>query len=136
MDFYGSVDATKKTGEISLRPFVYIKTNLCPFITEKAWSRQPDWVSQRLLEACSLDHLEALQKALGESIDLWIGHSAIEGTRWVWPTFAKFLARHSVKEWLLTFNINPQSHLWFEGSLRKKNQKRPWLYAWYGPEKC
>ena len=95
-------------------------TNFCPFITMTEWAKQPRGVSERLLQECeAYEHLDELYDALGASIDLWIGHSALGGTHWVWPAFSSFVQTHSINEWLLTFNISPRSHLWFEGYFRE-----------------
>ena len=135
LEFYGSPEATRKTGPIFRGGFLYVMTNLCPFITAERWGRQSDDLSRQILDfSRPFAHLDDLYDALGESIDLWIGHSAMPGTRWVWPEFAAFVRRRGIREWLLTFNIQGMSDRWFEGTLRTKTQPRPWLYDWYGPE--
>jgi hypothetical protein len=65
-------------------------------------------------------------------VDLWIGHSAIAGTRWVWPAFSSFVQRRHITEWLLTFNISPMSRLSFNGHFRQPSNPR---FPWYGPQK-
>ena len=141
MCFYGSNEATTRAGLTSLDAgeltdrFILIITNIFPFITQKKWKDQAGSTH----EACedlirsypSETHLDDLFHTLGESIDLWIGHSAILGTKWVWPKFSDFLQRHAIQEWLLSGNINPQSHLWFNKDFRRKQHR---LLSWYGPE--
>src|SRR5580700_1794982 len=133
MGFYGSPDATSRIGPIAKDCFILVMTNICPFITMTEWARQPDHISKRLVEESNGHrHLDDLYDALGGSIDLWIGHSALGGTRWVWPAFASFVHRRGIREWLLTPNISPRSHLWFERTFRERHHR---LFPWYGPEK-
>jgi hypothetical protein len=133
MGFYGSSDATSRTGHVSKFGFILIMTNVCPFITTTEWAKQPARTSERLLEECrSFGHLDDLDDALGQSIDLWIGHSALKGTKWVWPAFSSFVQRRGITEWMLTANISPRSHLWFEGIFRRPEHR---LFPWYGPKK-
>ncbi len=127
---YGASDATRKTAGFR-DGFILIMTNICPFITVKSWQKQPAAISERLLAESGSGHLDELFEILGERIDLWIGHSSIHGTRWVWPEFASFVRRHDIREWLLTANISGRSHLWFERDFRKPNHR---LFPWYGPE--
>lgn len=132
LGFYGSPNAMHGIADALQGRFILVMTNVCPFITTIRWGKQPPKVSAQLLEMCrGYDLLDRLHDALGASIDLWIGHSALLGTRWVWPTFASFVKRREIKQWLLTFNINPQSHLWFERTFRKPTHR---LFPWYGPE--
>lgn len=134
LEFYGSPDATAKTGPLTKGAFILIMTNLCPFITMTEWAKQPRSVSARLLQECSAyDHMDDLYDLLGADVDLWIGHSAIGGTHWVWPAFASFVRRRGIQEWLLTFNISPRSHRWFEDYFRRPDNPR---YPWYGPRKA
>jgi hypothetical protein len=133
MGFYGSPNAITKTGLIANGGFILIMTNICPFITMTEWAKEPQHVSKRLVqESKAYRHLDDLYDALGGSIDLWIGHSALGGTQWVWPAFSSFVRRRGIKEWLLTANISPRSHLWFEGAFRERRHR---LFPWYGPEK-
>jgi hypothetical protein len=134
LEFYGSAHATTKTGPLTKGAFILIMTNVCPFITMREWAKQPRYVSERLLQECSTyKHLDDLYDLLGANIDLWIGHSALGGTRWVWPAFASFVQMRSIQEWLLTFNISPRSHRWFEDYFRQPDNPR---YPWYRPEKA
>jgi hypothetical protein len=134
MRFYGSPDATKRVGAIAKGTFILILTNVCPLITMAEWKKQPTHISERLMRECApYRHLDNLYEALGDKIDLWIGHSALGGTRWVWPEFSHFVQRHHISEWLLTANISPRSHLWFERAFRNPKNR---LFPWYGPEKA
>jgi hypothetical protein len=132
---YGVPNATSRSGLTAaaveeVGPFILMMTNVTPFITQKRWQDQV----KETPEACAAlandkqTHLDALFQKLGDSIDLWIGHSAIEGTRWVWPHFANFVQRHRIEEWLLCGNINAQAHLWHDGAFRKPSHR---LYEWY-----
>ena len=69
---------------------------------------------------------------IGEVVDLWIGHSAITGKEWVWPSFLDFVQQKNIAHWLLTLNINSQAHLSFDGTFRRKNNP---LFPLFGPEK-
>lgn len=132
--FYGSTDATRKlSGVAEGEPFLLIMTNVCPFVTTMQWAKQPKSVSERLLEISGqYATVEHLYDALGSMVDLWIGHSAVSGTRWVWPDFSSFIRRNRITEWLLTFNISPMSRLWFDGAFRQPGNPR---FPWYGPQK-
>ena len=133
MEFYGSPKATSRTGAVKKGDFILVMTNICPFITMTEWAKQPQHVLERLVGECSAyRHLDDLYDTLGGTIDLWIGHSALPGTRWVWPAFSSFVRRRGIEEWLLTANISPRSHLWFEGAFRKAHHP---LYPWYGPSR-
>ena len=134
MRFYGAPDATRKIGATANQePLHLIMTNLCPFITTMQWAKQPKEVSRRLLEISNrYATIERLYDAIGSRVDLWIGHSAVFGTHWVWPTFSSFVQRNRIAEWLLTFNISPMSRLWFDVAFRKPENPR---YPWYGPQK-
>lgn len=133
---YGAMDATKLLGmaattPAAIVPFHLIMTNVSPFITLKPWQEQARRTPQAcrtLVDCYSSRHLDAMFERLGDSIDLWMGHSAIAGTQWVWPPFADFVKRQGVKEWLLCGNLNPQAHLWHDGSFRKPTHP---LYPWY-----
>jgi hypothetical protein len=131
MKYYGADDATARIGAVSKGGFILIMTNLCPLITTSEWAKQPPAISESLLQACAeFSHLDDLHDALGESIDLWIGHSALGGTRWVWPAFAAFVRRRGIDQWLLTQNLSPRSHRWFEDYFRRPKHR---LFPWYGP---
>jgi hypothetical protein len=89
--------------------FILVMTNLCPFITTIRWGK----LAQDNPEACRyvLDtwpntrYLNDLFIAFGGSVDLWIGHSSIYGTDWVFPDFLKLMTRWSVRNWMLTPNL-------------------------------
>lgn len=61
--------------------------------------------------------MNALYRRLAADVDLWIAHSAIYATNWVWPYFAGFSQASGIEEWLLTPNISAQTSLniarWF-----------------------
>jgi hypothetical protein len=111
-------------------------TNLCPFISELEWQAQ----AKKTPTACrelvgswpNEDYLDDLYDRIGGSVDLWIGHSAIRGTEWVWPGFSAFVKRHGVKDWLLTPNISPRAHLYLDGSFRVRTNP---FFSLFGPEK-
>jgi hypothetical protein len=136
LNIYGSPGALGRLGVTAtdpdeIPPCHLIMTNVSPFITLHQWQDQ----TRRTPEACrtlvddySAQHLDALFACLGDSIDLWMGHSAIDGTQWVWPTFAEFVKRNRIAEWLLCGNLNPQAHLWHDGAFRKSSHR---LYNWY-----
>jgi hypothetical protein len=132
MGYYGSADAlSKMPAQVQDGHFILIMTNVCPFITTKRWGKQRADVSRRLLQSGQrYSTLDRLYVTLGPSVDLWIGHSALGGTEWVWRAFASFIERNAIKEWLLTFNMSPQAHLWFERTYRAPKHR---LFPWYGP---
>jgi hypothetical protein len=76
------------------------------------------------------EYLNELFDRLGESIDLWIGHSAVEGTV-VWPRFSKFVRAHGIWKWLFAPNINVLAVANFNGHFRKRSNKR---FELFGPE--
>lgn len=85
----------------TIGPCHLIMTNVSPFVTLKPWQEQV----RRTPEACDAlingyakHHLEDLFDRLGESVDLWMGHSAIAGTQWVWPAFADLVERYRIRE--------------------------------------
>ena len=133
---YGARNATAQSGLTSVTPdevglFALMMTNVTPFITQNAWQRQvrqTPAACKALTSAEGGEHLDDLFERLGDSIDLWIGHSAIAGTEWVWPHFADFVRRHGIKSWLLCGNINAQAHLWHDRAFRKPLHR---LYSWY-----
>jgi hypothetical protein len=108
-------------------------TNVSPFITKEQWKFQ----AKLTPNACesitrTVAHLDSLYEVLGSRIDLWIGHSANEGTKWVWPHFSRFVKNHRIEHWMLTGNISPQSHLAFDGHYRKAKNPR---FPWFAPER-
>ncbi|MGA8574336.1 MAG: hypothetical protein WB609_01455 [Candidatus Cybelea sp.] len=133
---YGSPDATGRSGMTSIAPDAIapchlIMTNVSPFITLMQWqehARRTPEACKALITSYAGGHLDELFDRLGNSIDLWMGHSAIAGTRWVWPHFADFVKRKSIGEWLLCGNLNPQAHLWHGRAFRKPSHR---LYEWY-----
>lgn len=140
---YGSVNATDKCQllatnyeELKDEGFLLIMTNLCPFVTIDNWNETPDpkgSLRKALLKEFPMQpYLEELFDQLGEDVDLWIGHSAIDGTEWVWPSFLDFVQQKNIASWLLTLNINPRGHLSFDGAFRRRNNPR---FPLFGPEK-
>ena len=127
---YASADAGDVHG-----PFLLIMTNVTPFITWEYWQNQveftPDACSTLVNEGTSTQHLDALANEL--NVDLWIGHSAIGGTRWVWQRFAELVKQHNLRRWLLTCNISGKTHLHIRTfSLKKKDGSQHRLHPWYG----
>lgn len=104
--------------------FILLMTNLSPFITKLKWQEQikktpvacryilDTWPNRR--------YLDDLFCAIGTSAALWIGHSSIYGTEWVWPDFLKLMACWNVKNWILTPNLNGMAaELHFKGAFAK-----------------
>ncbi len=139
---YGSASATKDSGLLSHDAsdlkgrFILVMTNLCPYITLSEWQKQ----TKRTPVECQTivnqwprdEYMDDLYRRIGPSVDLWIGHSAIYGTKWVWPSFSAFVIRNKVKNWLLTPNISPRAHLYLDGAFRDKQNP---LYSLFGPER-
>jgi hypothetical protein len=141
LGFYGSKNVTEPIGLTSSDPkaikdhFILVMTNVLPFITQDKWQdqvRRTPNACERLVRLSSAGHLDDLLSALGSSIDLWIGHSSIHGTAWVWPTFAEFVQRTNIQQWLLTGNISGLAHRYFDDEFRKRAHQ---LFSWYGPER-
>jgi hypothetical protein len=139
---YGATTATRDsglTGDVAADfqdGFILVMTNLCPFITQFEWQRQ---VKRTPLECHNVvnewpreQYLDDLYQTIGESVDLWIGHSAIYGTDWVWPKFLAFTQRNNVANWLLTPNISPRAHLYLDRAFRTKHNP---LFPLFGPER-
>jgi hypothetical protein len=147
---YGSTNATERAeltatdaSEID-DTFILIMTNVCPLITRKPWQEQlrdarragRGALCERLVRDGSAEHVDALFKTLGHCIDLWVGHSAITGspkpsTQWVWPAFADFVARNSIRDWLLSPNISRWAQIsHFNRVFRERDNP---LYDWFGP---
>jgi hypothetical protein len=108
---FGSPSATAGISD----DFILVMTNRCPFITRLKWQRQ---VAETPLDCKALlntwpnnEYLDQLFAQVGEAVDLWIGHSAIDGTKWVFPFFRDLVTRHNTKTWLVTPNINSQTPL-------------------------
>lgn len=102
--------------------FLLIMTNRCPFITALKWQEQvrktPMLCCSTLSRYPNTDYFDNLVDYFGRAIDLWIGHSSIYGTRWVWPYFMTFVKRHSIQNWLLSPNISPLAHLYLDVTFR------------------
>ena len=120
---YGSANATDTSQLLApdaqniKQSFILIMTNFCPFITRKKWSEINNVDVQNALLATynNSQYLDDLFRAIGADVDLWIGHSAIYGTDWVWPKFNEFVNHNGIEHWLLTPNLNPQAHLYIQG---------------------
>ena len=115
-------------------PFLLVMTNVTPFITWKYWQDQvkitPEACDALVNEGTGTTHLDALTKEL--DVDLWIGHSAIGGTQWVWPTFAKLVQHHNLRRWLLTCNVSGKTQLHIRTfNLKQKDGSRHRLHPWY-----
>jgi len=105
--------------------FILLMTNLSPFITKSKWQdqvKQTPKACRYILETWpNTRYLDDLFLAFGESIDLWIGHSSIHGTDWVWPDFLKLMMRWNAKNWLLTPNLSAMAaNLHFKGQFTKE----------------
>jgi hypothetical protein len=89
--------------------FILLMTNLSPFITTAQWSKHANthpWACRALLGAWpSHLHVSRLLRFLSKRVDLWVGHSSIYGTDWVWPEFSSYKA-FRLQSWLLTGNIS------------------------------
>lgn len=141
---YAARNATRRScltstdGHLLKDKFHLIVTNWCPFITRLMWQKQvsetPDGCCILLRDWSSENYLNGLHEDIGASVDLWIGHAAMEGTRWVWPRFMDFVHRHQINEWLLTPNISGVASANFNGNFRKRTQKNK-LFALFGPER-
>lgn len=136
LQVYGAPNAMRRLGMTAttpdaIEPCHLIMTNVSPFITLKQWqdqTRRNPHACKSLIDDYPTQHLDGLFERLGDSIDLWMGHSAIGGTPWVWPPFASFIQRHNIEEWLLCGNLNPQAHLWHDRAFKKPTHR---LYDWY-----
>jgi hypothetical protein len=138
-----SANATDKSLLLDTDPekikgsFILVMTNLCPFITTLRWNKIKDndgSLRKTLLEESVMSpYLDDLFKEIGDVVDLWIGHSALPGAKWVWPSFLDFMEHKKIVNWLLSPNINPQAHLYLDGSFRKKDNS--W-FPLFGPEKA
>lgn len=108
---FGSPSATARIRD----DFILVMTNRCPFITRLRWQKQAaetPFECDALLSAWpNNEYLDDLFSRLGKAVDLWIGHSGIDGTEWVFPFFRDFVTRHNIKTWLLTPNISSQTSL-------------------------
>lgn len=108
---FGSPSATAGMSD----DFMLVMTNRSPFITRLKWQKQ---VAETPLDCDALlntwpnnEYLDHLLSQVGNVVDLWIGHSAIDGTKWVFPFFRDLVTRHNIKTWLLTPNISSQTSL-------------------------
>lgn len=93
--------------------FIMFMINRTSFITKFDWQDQVKLDRagcEDLLKKWPNDeYLDKVFKELNGAVDLWIGHSALYGTEWVWPTFNAFLKRHQINEWLFTPNISSRT---------------------------
>ncbi len=116
-----------------VEPFIFVMTNVVPFVTNKKWQDQ----AKATRSACSVllarysanAYLDDLFKTIGSKVDLWIGHSAIYGTQWVWPSFDAFKRRHTNRNWIFGPNLNPQAHLYLNGDFRKSDHRLSLYFA-------
>jgi hypothetical protein len=139
---FASNDATSRLGLEGWDPtehesdFILIMTNFSPFITRLEWQAlvqaRPRGCSELVDRWPATAYLDDLYDAIGDSVDLWMGHSAVDGTRWVWPGFEHFVRRRGIQEWMLTPNLSPRSHLYLDGAFRKSKNPR---FSLFGPEK-
>jgi len=139
-------DLTGTNGEQLQDKFHLILTNFCPFITRLKWGEQaskketPEGCALLLRDWSSDNYLDSLYESIGESVDLWIGHAAKDGTRrWVWPRFMDFVHRHEIDEWFLTPNISFFAINHFDRTWRvprRKNNEENKLFQLFGPEKA
>jgi hypothetical protein len=139
---FGSNEATKRSKLTSQRwdelptRFILIMTNFSPFMTRLEWQplaeAYPDACNELIERWPATDYLDDLHREIGRSVDLWIGHSAIEGTRWVWPEFLRFVDGHDIDDWMLTPNVSKRGHLYLDGAFRSESNPR---FPLFGPEK-
>lgn len=139
---YSSLDATDRSGLLAWdaknirQSFILIMINFCPFITNVEWNAVEDddgsMRAELLRESIMNPYIEELFQEVGNAVDLWIGHSAIYATHWVWPRFLDLVGRHKIVSWLLAPNINPQAHLYLDGWFRQRDNP---LFPLFGPEK-
>lgn len=95
-----------------------VMTNFCPFITNNSWGDYRDdepHVSQELFSfGLGLGHLTALQQAIGNHTDLWLGHGMFD----VYYHFYTYLVRGyepgfislNENQWLFTSNSGYPPH--------------------------
>jgi hypothetical protein len=91
-------------------PFIMFMVNRTPFLTRFKWQDQVeadrDGCEALLKKWPNHEYLDAVFEELNNVVDLWIGHSALPGTEYVWPTFNGLLKRHQIKDWLFTPNLS------------------------------
>ena len=121
----GTFASSASAADTVVGDFILVMTNLSPFITKSKWQdqiKQTPKACRYILETWpNTRYLDDLFLAFGESIDLWIGHSSIHGTDWVWPDFLKLMTRWNSKNWLLTPNLSAMAaNLHFKGQFTKE----------------
>jgi hypothetical protein len=110
----------------SWNDYILIATNLSPFITDKQWTGlRPS--EQRALRAAwsSSSHLDDLAALLHERVDLWVGH----GIDHVWSDFLKWVARHRIRSWQLSYNLSAQGLANMKRARASKTHVRHMLFA-------
>jgi hypothetical protein len=113
---HGSRDATRYLSSLGTTAnavgtdFILLMTNLSPFITTAQWSdhaKASPWACRALLGTWpSHLHVNRLLRFLSKRVDLWLGHSSIYGTDWVWPEFSSYIKTFKLQSLLLTGNIS------------------------------
>jgi hypothetical protein len=95
--------------------FILVMTNRLPFLTGRPWQilakMNPSGCKSLWTTYPNQYYFNQFFSQLGDAIDLWIGHSAIDGTAWVFPYFKALVRKYNVTRWLLTPNISPQAKL-------------------------
>jgi hypothetical protein len=116
----GAKDATDKACLQSTDPdaiighFIMFMVNRSAFISKFAWKDQAKvdrgGCEDLLRKWPNDDYLDKLFVELDGTVDLWIGHSALGGTEWVWPSFSAFVRRHRINKWLFTPNLSSRTN--------------------------
>lgn len=126
----GGEKATSKVYPQSIEPeainghIIMFMVNRSQFISKLYWQDQveADRVGcEELLRKWPNDeYLDNLFLELNGTVDLWIGHSALYGTEWVWPSFDAFVKRHQINEWLFTPNLSSRTNGQVTGIYQKR----------------
>jgi hypothetical protein len=125
----GGKKATSKARLQSIEPkainerFIMFMVNRSQFISKFYWQDQVKADMAGCLDLLrkwpNEEYLDDLFLELNGTVDLWIGHSALHGTEWVWPSFNAFVKRHQINEWLFTPNISPRTNGQVKGIYQK-----------------
>jgi hypothetical protein len=121
----GAFASSASAADTVVGDFILLMTNLSPFITKLKWQdqiKQTPKACRYILDTWpNTRYLDDFFLSFGDSIDLWIGHSSIHGTDWVWPDFLNLMAHWSAKNWLLTPNLSAMAaNLHFKGQFTKE----------------
>jgi hypothetical protein len=84
-------------------PFVFVMTNLSPFISQQQWALHSGRDKATAVAAWDPNqHICDLIRHIGRDVDLWVIH----GIDYVWQHFDRSSA---IVNWLMIPNLNPQS---------------------------